>query len=232
MLLYIIRHGEPDYSTDSLTKNGKEQARALANRLCSHGLDEVYSSPLGRAVETAEPTCRRLGLECIIEEWMNEDKVWDEFTSVDENSERDWAFGCQNTRLIENGFLHGKWYENPVFSTCKSPLECYRRLSAGSDDLTERLGYKRDGHIYRIISPNEKRIAAFCHHGVSTIWLSYLLNIPPQIFWAGFDIHHTAVTILNFRNNPDGLTSPQCMCLADMSHIYKENIPVNAAIQF
>ena len=231
MLLYIIRHGEPDYATDSLTENGRMQAVALANRLCAHGLDEVYSSPLGRARETAEPTCKRLGLTYKIEEWMNEDKVFDELSSVDENGVRDWSFGCQNTKLIKTDYTMDNWYSNPVFQTCSSPIECYKRMSDSSDDFILRLGYKRSGNIYEVISASEKRIAAFCHHGVSTVWLSHLLNIPPHIFWSSFDIHHTGVTIIEFKNNTDGYTAPKCMSLSDLSHIYKENIQIKAAIE-
>ena len=33
MLLYIIRHGEPNYETDSLTQRGRQQAAAVAKRL-------------------------------------------------------------------------------------------------------------------------------------------------------------------------------------------------------
>ena len=49
----LIRHGDPDYSTDSLTPQGKLEAAALADYLCSLKIDRIYSSPLGRAKETA-----------------------------------------------------------------------------------------------------------------------------------------------------------------------------------
>ncbi|MCL2721431.1 MAG: histidine phosphatase family protein [Treponema sp.] len=232
MLLYIIRHGEPDYTTDSLTENGKKQANALADRLCTHGFDEIYSSPLGRAIQTAKPTCERLKKPYIIEDWMSEDLVWKDFSADDENGTRNWVFGCQNTRLIGSNYTKDDWHTNPVFSQCNSALDCYKRITNCSDDFLNRLGYKKEGNLYKVVSPNEKRIAAFCHHGFGTAWLSHLLSIPPNIFWAGFDIAHSSVTILIFRNNPDGYTSPQCVCLSDMSHIYKEKLPVNAAIKF
>ena len=232
MLLYIIRHGEPDYATDSLTENGKKQADALADRMYAHGLDEIYTSPLGRAVQTAQPTCKRLNLPFKVEEWMNEDLVWNDLSSVDDEGVRNWAFGCQNTKLIDTGFSFDDWYTNPVLLPCKAPLDCYRRIKKSSDNFLAQLGYKRDGKVYKIISPNDKKVAAFCHHGFGTMWLSYLLSIPPHVFWAGFDIAHSSVTILVFRNNPDGYTAPQCMCLSDISHIYKDKLPLNAGIEF
>ena len=231
MLLYIIRHGEPDYTTDSLTGNGRKQAEALAQRLNSHGLDEIYTSPLGRAVQTAKPTCDLLKIPYKIEDWMNEDIVWNDF-AVDTNGTRNWVFGCQNTKLIEYDYSKDNWHTNPLFSSCKSAVDGYKRITDSSDDFLTRLGYKREGNLYKVVSPNEKRVAAFCHHGLGTAWLSHLLSISPNVFWSSFDIAHSSVTILVFRNNPDGYTAAQCLCLSDISHIYKENVPLNAAVKF
>jgi probable phosphoglycerate mutase len=119
-----------------------------------------------------------------------------------------------------------------VFEQCKAALGGYKRITTHSDEFLARLGYKRNGNLYKIISPSEKKIAAFCHHGFGTTWLSHLLSIAPNIFWAGFDIAHSSVTILEFKNNPDGYTSPTCVCLSDVSHIYKEKLPLKAAIRF
>ena len=230
MYLYIIRHGEPDYANDSLTANGKKQAKALAERLCIHGIDEIYSSPRGRAIQTALPACELLKLPYAIEDWMNEDALWENLSAVDEHGERDWAFGCQNTKLLEHDHSNNDWYANPIFSTCRSASGGYKHIADNADDLLARLGYEREGKLYKIIDPNEKKVAAFCHHGISTVWLSHMLSITPSIFWAGFDIAHSSVTLLVFRNNPDGYTAPQCMYLSDISHIYKENLPVKAGV--
>jgi probable phosphoglycerate mutase len=230
MFLYIIRHGEPDYATDSLTENGRKQADALAERLCIRGFDEIYSSPLGRAVQTAQPTCEKLGITYKIEEWMSEDSAWNNFSAACGNGTRDWAFGCQNTKLIDGGYDSENWHENPVFSSCNSALDGYRRIAGCSDEFLTRLGYEREGKIYKAVSPSEKRIAAFCHHGLGTAWLSHLLSIPPNIFWSSFNIAHSSVTILEFSNNPDGKTAPQCICLSDISHIYKAKLPIISSL--
>ena len=72
MLLYIVRHGEPNYEKDCLTENGKLQAEAVGKRIAASGIDVIYSSPMGRAQETAAPACRLLGLPCNIEDWAHE----------------------------------------------------------------------------------------------------------------------------------------------------------------
>lgn len=69
--ILLARHGETDWNavgrwqghTDrSLTELGRRQAAELAERLADVELDAVYSSDLLRAVETAEPVAKRLGL--------------------------------------------------------------------------------------------------------------------------------------------------------------------------
>ena len=57
MILFIIRHGDPVYTPDSLTQKGRLQAEAVAKRLAVHGLDRIFVSPKGRARMTAQPTC-------------------------------------------------------------------------------------------------------------------------------------------------------------------------------
>ena len=72
MLLYIVRHGDPVYSTDSLTERGKLQAEAVGKRIFDSKINKIYSSPMGRARMTAEPAARLLGLDINIEDWAYE----------------------------------------------------------------------------------------------------------------------------------------------------------------
>ena len=54
------------------------------------------------------------------------------------------------------------------------------------------------------------------------VWLSVLLYIPLHIMWASFEYTHTGVTVLEFKNNPNGVTAPKCLCYSDVSHLYAE----------
>ena len=72
MLLYLVRHGDPIYETDSLTERGKIQAEAVGKRIAASKIDKIYSSPMGRARMTAEPAARLLGLDVNIEPWAYE----------------------------------------------------------------------------------------------------------------------------------------------------------------
>ena len=54
MKIILIRHGDPDYEKDCITELGHKQVKVAAQRLLKEEIDEVYSSPLGRARQTAQ----------------------------------------------------------------------------------------------------------------------------------------------------------------------------------
>lgn len=68
--LYLVRHGETELSARRsysghrevpLTGTGREQARRVGERLRGGGVDAVYSSPLGRATDTARAIAAATG---------------------------------------------------------------------------------------------------------------------------------------------------------------------------
>ena len=62
MRILFIRHGEPDYENDTLTETGFKQAQLAAQRLKDEGIEEIWSSTQGRAVNAAKFTADLLGL--------------------------------------------------------------------------------------------------------------------------------------------------------------------------
>ena len=72
MLLYLIRHGDPDYENDCLTEKGIMQAKCVAKRLKQAKIDKIYSSDMGRAIETAKYTCELTGKKAEILSWARE----------------------------------------------------------------------------------------------------------------------------------------------------------------
>jgi probable phosphomutase (TIGR03848 family) len=70
--LLFIRHGENDYLKKNimpgrlpgihLNAHGRDQAEELSRTLSAVPIKAIYSSPLERAVETAEPLAQMLGL--------------------------------------------------------------------------------------------------------------------------------------------------------------------------
>ena len=72
MKLIFVRHGDPNYELDCLTELGKKEAFLVAERLSKLGITKIYSSPLGRAKETASYTASKLGMDIEILPFLEE----------------------------------------------------------------------------------------------------------------------------------------------------------------
>lgn len=82
----LVRHGETPASLErrfagstdvELTDAGREQARALARRLRPVRIDVMYSSPLKRCLQTAEPITEVTGRKPVIAEEIHECRFGD-----------------------------------------------------------------------------------------------------------------------------------------------------------
>ena len=60
MKLLLIRHGDPDYTIDSLTEKGHREAQLLAEKMKNVPVKDFYVSPLGRARATADYTLKKV----------------------------------------------------------------------------------------------------------------------------------------------------------------------------
>ncbi|MBR6003887.1 MAG: histidine phosphatase family protein, partial [Lachnospiraceae bacterium] len=73
MKLIFIRHGDPDYSIDSLTEKGWREAECLSKRVSKwDNISEIYVSPLGRAKDTASLSLKALNRTAIEKPWLKE----------------------------------------------------------------------------------------------------------------------------------------------------------------
>lgn len=225
MLLYIVRHGDPDYATDSLTERGVLQAEAVAKRIQRSGIDRIFSSPMGRAKQTAEPSCRLLGLPMHIEEWAHEIGNECLYTPFPDGVPKSIT-NVQNTYYRENGMInlsYERTYECPGINQANM-RDAVSYIEKNGYEFLERLGYKYENGVFRILQKNEERIALFCHAAMARAWLSILFRIPLHVVWASFSYTHTGVTVLEFANHENGVTAPKCLCFSDMSHLYAENL--------
>lgn len=84
--LLLIRHAVNDWVGDRLAgwtpgvhlnDRGREQAATLARRLADWPIEAIYSSPLERAVETAQAVAEPHGLSVQIEEGVGESRFGD-----------------------------------------------------------------------------------------------------------------------------------------------------------
>lgn len=221
MLLYLIRHGEPDYAADALTERGWEQARRVAERLAESGIDEIYASPMGRARQTAQPTAEKLGLPVLVEPWAYELAEEGATCFPDGVSKRISSlppeyFQQPEFRRFDSG---GALERIPALRNGGLAARC-RMLTDGFDGMLARLGYRRNASgSYDVIRSNDRRAAFFCHVAMMRVLLAHAMNLPLHLLLAGWVGHFTGVTILGFHGSRPS-TSPVMLSYADIGHLY------------
>lgn len=216
MILYLIRHGDPDYEHDCLTEYGKRQAEALARHLEKEGIQEIYSSPLGRARETASPLAERLHLPVTIEHWAKE---MDLTVSSEDFSPR-LCINIPTYRLRGEEFskLGFRWYDAELFQGTPAK-EIALTIQNGADDFFRRQGYIREGNLYRAEHPTDKSIALFCHGGIGLTLLAHLCGIPAPLMWANGLLETTGVTKLWLQDYGREYTSPRILYQDNTEHL-------------
>lgn len=231
MLFFYLRHGDPIYDPDSLTYLGEKQAEALSKRLALYGIDKIYASTSNRALQTAQPTANILKKTITPLDFANEGHAWNDFTVKNDDGSVTWLFHSEKTKklfaessMFELGF---DWYRH-------KELEQYDykkgvdRIYDESDKFLLSLGYehiRRTGK-YKVIKSNSERVALFAHQGFGIAFLSCLLDIPYPIFANHFDICHTGMTVIDFRER-GGFSIPKILTFSSDSHLYRDGICTN-----
>lgn len=225
MRLYIIRHADPDYENNTITEDGHKEAQSLAKRLAAHGLDKIYCSPLGRAIETAKYTADLLGLEYNIEEWTRE--LWPELAIDESPWGKIFAIDIPGEvyRDEENLNTANSWYDCK-YLVDNNAKDVFEKLKNDSDEFLKRLGYERVDGRYRVINHNEDKVAVFCHGAFGLTWLAHLLEIPASLMWSGFWLPPSSVTTVLFDERSKNWAVPRCIELGDTSHLYEAQLPV------
>ena len=236
MLLFYVRHGDPNYAVDGLTPRGARQAEAVGKRLAAHGLDKIYTSPLGRAKLTAQPACELLGKEAEVVEWASEANAWHATTVPTENGRSTWAFQHTPTRELfateEVRRLGREFYNHPAFAELPF-AEKIPPIQAEIDEWLLSLGYRHDHarNGYVAERPNDDRVALFAHQGFGMLFLSLVLDIPYPEMSIRADMQHSGMSVIRFANH-DGLVIPTLLQLSNDSHLYREGLPTRYNNQF
>ncbi len=215
MLLYIIRHGDPDYEHNTITPFGHKEAEALADWFDINGIefDEIYTSPLGRAIDTASYTCQAQGIDPVILHWAEESM--DFMQPFEPNSDVNFRFNA-------NGI------EDYTDFAAEDRSETINRLIKESDRFLTGLGYERHGSHYTVKNDNQKRIAVFCHGGFGTAWTAHLLGTAPTLGFPSMFMTSSSFNVFEFRPYGDGsYTKPRLLHFGDISHLHAAGITDN-----
>ena len=231
MKLLIVRHAEPDYSIDSLTKKGWREAELLSERLKKLNIKKVYCSPLGRAKDTASLTLEKIGKQAQICDWLEEfnARIDDPYTG--EKNRRVWDCMPAFWTKEKNYFDREEWCYTELMK--KGDVEKrYNEVVSELDRLIESHGYEREGSLYRAVNPNSETVILFCHFGVECVLLSHLLGISPMALWHGFVALPSSVTTLITEEREQGFAYWRCNGFGDISHLYAADEPPSFAARF
>lgn len=219
MRIIFIRHGEPDYARDCLTEEGKRQALAAAERLREEGIEEIFSSPLGRAAETAAAASETLGLPVKTLDYMRE-LHWGSVDGTPVPAEgHPWDLADM---LAAEGWdlTDPAWREHPYFSNNLVTAEA-DNVARKTDEWLLSLGYERHGAYYRCVRPDDcqKTVALFSHGGSSAAAMGRILNLTFPYACGLFHLEFTGITVIRLDRKPGKQTLP-CLELAnDGRHI-------------
>ncbi len=227
MKLIIIRHGDPNYAIDSLTKKGKREAFLLSERVKKLDPDYIYCSPLGRAKKTAKIGTRLINKKITVLPWLREfdakigsgstkDICWDRLPS-------DW------TKTDE--LYTTEWFNAEKYKESNAQSE-YKKVCSGIDELLKRHGYEHSGRLYSVNKPNHDTIVLFCHFGVECVILSHIISVSPMPLWHNFAALPTSVTALVTEEREKGTAIFRILGFGDVSHLYKGNEEPSFACRF
>lgn len=216
MKIVIVRHADPDYSTDSLTQVGRKEAQLLSDRLCRLDVKAFYVSPLGRARDTASFTLNRLGREGEVCQWLRE--FWPPIHRPDrEGLSICWDWLPADWTKEPAFFDYRRWTEPAVMA---GVAEAAGEVADGLDAILAKNGYVREGENYRVERPNEDTLLFFCHFGLECVMLGHLLHISPMVLWHGTCAAPASVTILTTEERRKGVAAFRMNTFGDTSHLY------------
>jgi broad specificity phosphatase PhoE len=222
MRIYIIRHADPDYDNNTITPLGHEEAKALAKRMAKVGLNRIYTSPLGRAIDTAKYTVDATGIEPVTLPWTAELSL-QPITGIDGNRWAAWNLEGQIIRGQNQLPTSENWHQLEHLADPQY-RECQKRIADASDEFMLEHGYKRHNGVYHTVRQNEERIAVFCHAGFGVSWLAHLLELPLTLAWCSFFWAPSSVTTILMEHRTPEVATPRALCVGDTSHIYSEGL--------
>lgn len=217
MRIIFVRHGHPDYVHDCLTDLGHRHAAAAAQRLENEGVEQIFSSTCGRALETAAHLGDILRLPVQHCDFMREIGWGSADGQRIFEDGHPWSLV---NRMVAQGesLLSPAWAQEEPF--CRNTVVQHADyIARAMDEWLATLGYTREGLYYRCGENTQRTIAAFGHGGSSAAQLSHLFNLAFPFVCAAMGPDYTGITIAALPDTPGALVSPRFELMNDARHI-------------
>ena len=208
---YIVRHGQTNWNilgktqghgNSNLTQQGIDQANDLADTITDYPIDYIYSSDLGRAIETADILANKLNL------------------SVKKTSNlREMGFGVWEGLLIDE---IKKDYED-IYKTWRDEPHL---VNIPGGETLQFIKDRVDAFISELNEEHENKHIILVTHSVTVrvMLLSFLNSGLENIYRIKQD--NTAMNIVEFRNY-----GPVILKMNDTNHIKKHSKVNNSALE-
>ncbi|MGA1104005.1 MAG: histidine phosphatase family protein [Pseudomonadales bacterium] len=163
MELILIRHGLPEKvvrddggaADPELSATGHLQAQKMAEYLQSEPIAKIYSSPMRRAAQTAEPLASLLDLPVTLVDGVAEyDQQADHYIPVEQLKEENY----EAWKALMRGDLQG--YDFEAFVD--------RAIAALNDIIANHRG---------------ETVAVTCHGGIVNVCAAHVLGMTPRMFF-------------------------------------------------
>ena len=224
MRIIFVRHGEPNYEKDCLTETGRRQAEAAAGRLMREGITTVYSSPMGRARETAAFTAERLGLPIRTLDFMHEISWGGEDTPAEGHP---WTLSQWMIDQEDFDFTGKDWRKHPYYAQ-NVAVRYLDEIAGKFDDLLLEHGYRHDGGRYLCETDTQETFAVFSHGGSGACVLAHLLALPFPYVCTVLPYEFTSIIILEFPVRKGEYVHPRIELFNDTSH----TLGLSSGLQF
>ena len=208
MDLYLIRHGQPDWAPEELARNdphltdlGKEQAKRVGHRMATlDSIDELWVSPLHRAMETADEMEHEIHPNREVCEWLREianPPHWEGSPVEDIDA---W-FEQANLRSLDDMWKDGLGPGGESF------WDFHERVISGLIGALASNGIRpmeETRHLFTVDDP-DRRVVIVAHAGTNAVVLGHLLGLDPVPWeWERFRQPHTGVSRLKMMRIADG----------------------------
>lgn len=188
--LFLIRHADaiPEedeiipsgiYDDLPLSRTGRKQAQALAERLSGLSFDAIYSSPLRRCLETAAPLAKHLGMTPIIAEGLKEIKLGHIRPLPDDSHDLAALTKALHERQIDVVRVAGETGHWDGIPDSEPSIAFRSRVVETLDEIVSK-------HI-------GQRILAFAHGGVINAYIAEVLGLKKDFF---FPAANTSISIV------------------------------------
>ena len=160
-------------------------------------------------------------------DFADEAHVWRDLTIKRDDGRLTWLFYHEEIRKLftskEIRDLGEEWYRHPKLTSYEAGI---KRVYDNTDAFLASLGYEHERYTgrYKVLRDNGERVALFAYQGFGLAFLSTLLDIPNPAFSTHFDMSHSNMTVIEFKDE-GGFAIPRVMTLSNDSHIYADGLP-------